>query len=662
MIVPMKKVALFIRGDERKTALENLRKLGVLHIEIAEGKGDTLNAYLEQISLLERSIFVLSEASKKKVTPQKAGKAEALKIAQTVADLTAEKKAIAAQKVALQTEVERLCAWGEVNPQEIERLAQKGTLLTLYEMPLAVYKKLNTDAKILPVKKRKGIVYFAVVTGGKEGENAGMGSPDTATTADGTTTPDLWESYCVELPIKSTAEMKEEIVSLGERAKAIDEEILSYGGYIESMKTAAKLLQKDVEFETYATGMSEETLRENADEAAEEGDTKKGDTLAYFSGYLPVEDVEKLKDAAKANAWGLYLTDPTVDDNAPTKLQNNKFVSLIYPLTDFLGTVPGYFEHDISGWFLGFILVFFGIIFGDGGYGLLILGGATALILYSLITKKQVPPAYILIAMMGGATIIWGALTCNWFALDAKTLPAWLQGLSIPFISNVNADTIWYPFWTESAGLTTAQNTQIFCFALALLQLTIAHILGAIRKGKTLKILGEIGSILQLFGMFYVVLSLVVNGAVFPLDLVIAGVPVGIVAILMVAVGFALTFVFSNYEGSVLQSILNSLKNIVSVLLGVVNVFSDIVSYIRLWAVGLAGSAIAATVNTFAGPFLGNFAFILVAIALLVFGHGLNMILNVLSVIVHGIRLNTLEFSSHLDITWGGHKYKPFEE
>ena len=81
---------------------------------------------------------------------------------------------------------------------------------------------------------------------------------------------------------------------------------------------------------------------------------------------------------AKENAWGLIISDPTEEDNAPTKLKNNKFVSLIYPLTDFLGTVPGYFEYDISGWFLGFILIFFGIIFGDGVYGLLITAAAAA--------------------------------------------------------------------------------------------------------------------------------------------------------------------------------------------------------------------------------------------------------------------------------------------
>ena len=162
--------------------------------------------------------------------------------------------------------------------------------------------------------------------------------------------------------------------------------------------------------------------------------------------------------------------------------------------------------------------------------------------------------------------------------------------------------------------------------------------------------------------MYYLVLSLVVNPEVFTFGLVVRGIPVGTVAIVLIGVGFVMKFIFSNYAGSISKSILASVKDIVSVLLGVVNVFSDIVSYIRLWAVGLAGAAISATVNELAGPMLGNFMFMVIAIILLVFGHGLNMILNILSVIVHGIRLNTLEFSSHLDMSWSGHKFKPFEE
>ena len=300
---------------------------------------------------------------------------------------------------------------------------------------------------------------------------------------------------------------------------------------------------------------------------------------------------------------------------------------------------------------------------GDGVYGLLITAVAAALIIKAKKAKKEVSPAFLLMGLLGVSTIAWGTVTCTWGGLPAEKLPEWLQAISIPYISNVYADKIWYPFWTNGeAGLTTAQNLQIFCFTLALIQLVVAHVKVAKRNRKSIKILGDIGSIFQLIGIYYVVLSFVVNPQVFPFGLVISGIPVGTVALVLVVVGFVMSFVFANYEGSVVKSILESLKNIVSVLLGVVNVFSDIVSYIRLWAVGLAGAAISATVNELASPMLGKLMFIVFAIILLVFGHGLNMILNVLSVIVHGIRLNTLEFSSHLDMSWSGHKFKPFNE
>ena len=183
-----------------------------------------------------------------------------------------------------------------------------------------------------------------------------------------------------------------------------------------------------------------------------------------------------------------------------------------------------------------------------------------------------------------------------------------------------------------------------------------------IEEKNPLKALGDVGSLLQLVGMFWIVLSMVVNSKVFVMLGNIGDIPVGKIEVSLIAVGFVMSFIFSNYDGNIGKSILESCKNIISVLLGVVNVFSDIVSYIRLWAVGLAGAAISDTVNTMAGPILGHAILFIAAIALLVFGHGLNMVLNLLSVIVHGVRLNTLEFSTHLGVSWSGQKYEPFSE
>ena len=637
MIVPMKKVSLITMRDKKTETLKKLRKLGLVHIEITEGSGEKLGKLSEQIALLENAVFTVGK--KKNIEQKEVNSSEALSIATEIASLSDEKKLCQSEQISLKSELERLKNWGELDPETISELTSKGIEVSFYEMSKAEYDALSDSLKIVKLFESKSSVRFLLLKSDTEGEDEVISSLN---------------SYRLALPQLSTADMRQKIADLDARVESIDEQIASYGSYIESLKNAIKDFEKEIEFETYATGMENETLsNENSKEVS----------IAYFKGYIEAENIDKLKQMAADNSWGLLVEDPSEEDNVPTKLKNNKFVSLIYPLTDFLGTVPGYFEYDISAWFLAFILIFFGIIFGDGGYGLIITSVAVVPIIKSLISKKPIPSAVFLLGLFGLSTIMWGTLTCTWFGLSPEQLPEWLKALSVPVISNVYADKIWSLPWTpEGVGLTTAQNLQIFCFTLALIQLTVAHIKGATRNRKSLKSLGDIGSILQLLGIYYLVLSLVVNAEVFSFGLVIAGIPIGTVSIALILIGFCMSFVFSNYEGSVIKAILTSLTNIVSVLLGVVNVFSDIVSYIRLWAVGLAGAAISATVNELAGPLLGNFMFMILAIILLVFGHGLNMILNILSVIVHGIRLNTLEFSSHLDMSWSGRKFKPFEE
>ncbi len=639
MIVPMKKISLIVMGDKKRDTLKKLRKAGILHIEITEGSNKRIEELKEQIALLEGADYFLSEKKLKGIEQKKLTAAEAVAAAKEIASLSEEKKAYFSEKLVLISELERVKAWGNIDPKVYNELTAYGINISFFEMPKSEYDALPETVKTVSMKKTKNSVKFALINSGSEDEEKLI---------------EAIKSYRFELPEISTEELNHRIEEINRLIEDIDKKTESFVSCRDGIKNTVKVCEKEIEFEVYATGMTDECLSENGNNNAH---------IAYFTGFVEEDNLSYLKEIAKENAWGLLIEEPTEDDNVPTKLKNNKFVSLIYPLTDFLGTVPGYFEYDISGWFLGFILIFFGIIFGDGVYGLLITAAAAILIIKSKKAKKEIPPAFLLVGLFGISTVVWGTVTCTWGGLPAENLPSFLQKISIPVISNVYADKIWYPFWTNgTAGLTTAQNLQIFCFSLALIQLVTAHIKVAMRNRNSIRILGDIGSVLQLIGIYYVVLSFVVNPEVFSFGLVLGGIPVGTVALILVLVGFIMSFVFANYNGSVVKSILESLKNIVSVLLGVVNVFSDIVSYIRLWAVGLAGAAISATVNELASPLLGNFMFMIIAIVLLVFGHGLNMILNVLSVIVHGIRLNTLEFSSHLDMSWSGHKFKPFEE
>ncbi len=639
MIVPMKKVSLLVLDNDKENVLKKLRKLKMVHIEVKEGLTADFSKQNEKISILANSMYSLEEFVTKDTVQKEADTGKAVRMAKKVRYLKNEINQCRSEIAPLQKELDRLEEWGEINPHELEFLSKKCIETSLHQLSLKEYESLGDEVKTIALNKTKNSVKFMVI--------GDISSLDESLSQ-------MLKGCQFKLPHMSNEDIKAKINSIENYLSAVEKELESCNEFYDSMKKAVTSLQKKIEFETYSVGMDRESITCGAENIV---------NLAYFTGYVQADDLDKLKTVAKENSWGLTASDPTPDDNPPTEIKNNKFVSLIYPLTDFLGTVPGYFEYDISACFLFFILIFFGIIFGDGGYGLIICAIAGGLILKSKKAKKPVPPAFSLILLMGGATLVWGALTCTWFSVDPVHLPNWLKAISVPVISNVYADKLWQPPWVSGdVGLTTSQNVQIVCFALALIQLSYAHIKGLMRNRKSLKMLGDLGSVFQLLGIFYLVLSLVVNSEVFGFGLVIGGIPVGTISVALIGIGFLMSFIFSNYEGKIGESILTSLKNIVSVLLGVVNFFSDIVSYIRLWAVGLAGAAISATVNEMAGPMLGDLVFVLFAVLILVFGHGLNMILNVLSVIVHGVRLNTLEFSSHLDMSWGGHKFKPFEE
>ena len=634
MIVPMKKVSFVLLEEHRKEALKKMRRLGVVHLEKVNGASEELAAFKDTYSKAETAYAILSEIKlpKKAVSTATFDRDKVLAKAEEVVAL-ADRKKLCKDIISAHTlELERFAGWGDLDAESFQYLAGKGIILSLYEIPRDVYLSIPETINTLVVNENKSLVRFLLIQYGEVGSTLACASHPADMPA---------EAYAVPMISSSSKQLRDEISSLRGEIESIDKALTEAALDRQLFKQYCSVVGKDIEFENLFSGMGRE-------EDTEDG--RPYMALCWLTGYVPVEDVAAVQAAAKEENWAVVVSDPAEEDEVPTKLKNNKFVSLIYPVSDFLGTVPGYREYDISGWFLLFFCIFFGIIFGDGGYGLLMVLAAVFADIGAVTKKKKIPPAYNLLLLLGFFTMAWGTVTCTWFGLSPDLLPSWLTGLSLQPISNAYA-----AISPENEAL-VKQNLQIFCFMLALVQLSIAHLKGIARYIKSPKCLGELGSLLQLWGIFFVVLNMVVKLDTF------CGIPtMGTMVLGVVGVGFALSFIFSNYDGSLGASILESCKNIVSVLLGVVNVFSDIVSYIRLWAVGLAGGAISATVNDMAGPMLGG-AIIFFGVLLLVFGHGLNMILNVLSVIVHGVRLNTLEFSSHLGMSWSGFAYEPFCE
>jgi V/A-type H+-transporting ATPase subunit I len=625
----MKKVSLIIQDKDQDAALTKLREVGVLHLERRNVSSDALSRVLERKARGDNAMALVTPYKPPKKPPasppagEDAG-ASALDysgLVDLLVGLGKEKKEREDRLVFLGRERKRIEKWGSFDPRALKELAENGTAFFLYEIPVSVFAELIADggplADIPYILKGRDKNAVCILTLNKE-------------------IPGLAP---FSLPEKSLAEIDKEAAELPVQIGAIEKRIASLAGRIPALKNGMAEVQDTIEFES---------VRSSLEEVA---DLPEEYALSRLTGYVPQDDVGFVKRAAAENHWALIADDPDPDDPVPTKLKNNRLAGLIRPLTDFLEVVPGYNEIDISGFFLFFFVIFFGMIFGDAGYGALILLICVFGILKT--AKKGVPSILKLLLLLGLSNFTWGLLTCSWFGLKVAQIPEVLRNISLPLISNVTADK------SAFDKAIVQQNLMIFCFSLALLQLSIGHVL-AIIHDKTLRVLAHIGSIAMLGGMYFIILSLIASNEA-------RSIPMYPAAIYGFAGGFALNFVFASYEGSIGRSILESLKNIISVILGIANVFSDIMSYIRLWAVGLAGAAIADTVDTMAfqiggtaGPIAVHLLVFILALALLIFGHGLNLVLNVLSVLVHGVRLNTLEFSGHVGLTWAGTAYKPF--
>ncbi len=629
MIVPMKKVHLVVLDSERDSALDGLRRLGVMHVVTKEASSPALSTLGEKKARVENAYSYVRDLEAPKEPKGKAGKGKASAkgnqpVSSVASSLGADPEALTASILSLveerkrleesiskdSRELERLAPWGSVDPEALKDLVAAGLTLIPYEFTEKQYAALDKQVKIMVLGRGKKTVR-ALLVGGEGGELPTLSADCTP----------------LALPELSTTGLATRLEASRARLIELGASLLSLAESKASLLLYIERLDAELEFETAKAGMECLLQGENSP------------SLLLIEGYGPEPSMDSLLGAAKKGGWAILADEPEQDDAVPTMVDNSPIVRIVQPIFDFLGTVPNYREYDISALFLLFFCFFFGMIFGDAGYGALLMGAGVLGAISAKRAGKPVPTIMRLLMTLAGFTILWGVLTLNYFGIEASKMPAFFRSLDIYWISNANPDS--------------GDNIKVLCFIIATIQLSIAHIKNIKRDFATLKWLGQAGQLLMVVGMINVVFNLVISSSRFPIPTY---------AFVLLILGFVLNFVFANYEGSIVRSILSSLTNFVSVFLGVVNVFADIVSYIRLWAVGLAGLAISQTVNNMVGPLMGKLSLFLVLAVALAFGHGFNIILSFLSVIVHGVRLNMLEFSVHLGMEWSGFEYSPFKE
>lgn len=603
MIAQMKKLMLFMpdSATDVDAELTVLGQLGVMHImPLQPVKDDSIERVNARIKQLRKAISVLDRydvepktgAKEIEVTDYSKLERGEVFLMEKVLDAENHRKQLENIKNNLTNDLAWYKNWGNISPQDIKELSDKGILIRLY---------LLNDKELKQVAKKKNIEVV-----GKIGDLNQV----VLLTNDASEKLDFEE---VMIPETGAAEVRELL-------ETTDKELEGNKKF---------LLRLHEQKQVLLDGLEERLRRFNVRNVQFWGVSVER-KVRFWKGFIPVEAVGEFVETAEKRHWGYVIEDPLPEEmeEVPTLVKTPRWAQRIQPVMDFMGLVPGYKEMDVSRVFMVFFTFFTGILVGDAGYGLVFL------LITFLVHKKKKFAKHIefgLIYTLSVSIMFWGVLTGTYFGSEAIAELPVLRSLRIEALASFGGDSLF---------------VQKLMFLIGAVHLTVGHLQVAWKFSNSVKAIAQLGWIAIIWGLFLVVSQMVlgIEAPAFMPWLFIGGA-------LLVAL-------FSKPGPNMLKGMMASLGNLP---LSIINGFSDIISYIRLYAVGLSTVLMASSFNQMAiGDGITTVVSGVSAVIVLVLGHGLNMILAAMAVIVHGVRLNMLEYAGHADVEFSGTEYKPF--
>jgi len=354
------------------------------------------------------------------------------------------------------------------------------------------------------------------------------------------------------------------------------------------------------------------------------------DTVDTLVGFAPAACDADVTDYLE-RAGVFYLKDEAkVEENPPIKFNNNKFVKMFEVLTDMYGR-PAYDGFDPTPFIAVFFLLFFAFCMGDAGYGLV-------LVLLGLLLRKSARDLAPLVVTLGAATVVVGFLFHNFFSIDISqwALFAPIKGVFVP------------------AQIAGNDATMVLALAVGILHICLAMVvksINAVRTNGFAASLGTLGwTLLIVGGVTVAAVSLAgVLDATLTRCIVIG---LGVVSALGI-------FIFNDPKRNKLANVGMGLWDTYNMITGLMG---DVLSYLRLYALGLAGSMLGMAFNDMGKMVLGDGSNALLWIPFLLLvlvGHALNIAMCALGAFVHPLRLNFLEFFKNAGYEARGRKFNP---
>ena len=361
------------------------------------------------------------------------------------------------------------------------------------------------------------------------------------------------------------------------------------------------------------------------------GEKAAEDYITVFEGFAPADNEPALHDMLEKENI-LYLVDKAkVDDNPPIKLKNNKFVSKFELLTDMYGR-PKYDEFDPTIFISIFFMLFFAFCMGDAGYGLV-------LIFAGFMLKKKLPNIAPLGIILGIATTVVGLLFHTFFSMDMlqwSWIPDAVKKCMLP---------------SSIAGF---DGTMVLALLVGIVHICLAMIMKTYQSTKVKGFANSLGT----WGWTLLIVGGVIVGGLALMGVMDKALTKWIVIVLGSLSALGIFFLNDLHRNPLLNvgSGLWETYNTATGLLG------DVLSYLRLYALGLAGAKLGEAFNAIGVQALGDGGFNWIFFILIVLvGHTLNIAMCVLGAFVHPLRLNFLEFFKNSGYEGTGRKYKPLQ-
>lgn len=606
MIVPMKHLTLLCIAETREETLEALRSHGIVHLNIERVDTDRFHDAHAKLAHNQKALHLLEAAmaGKPVITVHAAG-------------FSHTQEQLAALETWMNTPLPVLSGTEEEQTATVIRLAEMRQMLS------------NEAARIAhEISRLKPFGAFDVTLAAKL---VAQGIPVTlfrckspVTVPTHFCTVEEKTAYCVQLgepDLPADAEViplpKADLITL--EAERVEAAILA--------DDIGHRLKQATETRTRLKAY-EQLLKDQCLFVAAADTMQAHGAVVWMTGWCPNDQVDALRQLARKQAWGIVLRDPDPSEQVPTLLRPPRWLTPMLSLFKGLGISPTYHEADVSLPFFAFFSIFFAMLVGDGGYGFIIL----ALALWGRTKVKATPLArapFTLLTVFALATIVWGALSNTWFGCHPGVL------------ANPVSQ------WLSQPGGKGDGNMMLICFTLGVTHLSIARIWNAVTLFPDTKFLAQVGWVGVIWFMYFLAGSIV---GVLPM-------PGFMKLVLGVSILLIALFMLKRSELKTGAADLGMLP------LTIIGCLGDVISYVRLFAVGLAGVKVAENFNEMAlGLDLPIYLKIVPLVLILLLGHALNFAMAGLSVLVHAVRLNTLEFSNHKGISWAGIPFSAFRK